>query len=1382
VAFVSGCSGGGDALSPPTMLLIKTTSLPSGQVDTPYSTTLAASDGTPPYEWSVTSGALPPGLTLAAATGVISGTPTTAENAEAVTVQVTDSGTPRQSSSQSLSLKINANTLRVGTTSVPSGKVGAPYSATLAASGGTPPYQWSVSSGALPPGLTLAAATGVISGTPTTAENAEALTVQVSDSGTPRQTGSQSLSVTISPATLRVTTASLPSGQVGTPYSATLAASGGTPPYQWSVSSGALPPGLSLAAATGVISGTPTTPENAEALTVQVSDSGTPRQSGSRSLSVTINATTLRVATTSLPSGQVSTSYSTTLAASGGTAPYHWSVTSGALPPGLTLAAATGVISGTPTTPENAEALTVQVSDSGTPRQSSSKSLSVTINATTLRVGTTSLKAGQVGAPYSATLAASGGTPPYRWSVTSGALPPGLTLAAATGVISGTPTTAENAEAVSIQVTDSGTPRQSSSQSLSVTVNAATLRFTTTSLPSGQVGTSYSTTLAASGGTPPYQWSVSSGALPPGLTLAAATGVISGTPTTAENAEAVSIQVSDSGTPRQSSAQSLSLTISPATLRVTTTALPSGQVGTSYSATLAASGGTPPYQWSVSSGTLPPGLSLAAATGVISGTPTTAENAEAVTVQVSDSGTPRQSSAQSLSLTISPATLRVTTTALPSGQVGAPYSATLAASGGTPPYQWSVSSGTLPPGLSLAAATGVISGTPAAAANATKLTFKVTDSGTPAQLGYAPLTLTVSPGNITISISPASAALTVTQVATLAATTNDSAGVKWSISPSGGSLSAKQSLSGVPIKLTAPSAAGVYSLTATSVTDPTVAASIRVAVTDLPGVFTYHNDLARDGVNGQEYALTPSNVAAGFGKIFTCAVDGAVHSQPLWMANLMVGGARHNVVFVATAHDSLFAFDADASPCVKLWQASLIDQAHGATAGETTVPSGTTGYLVGKGNGNITPEVGVIGTPVIDSASGTLYVVSKSTAIVSGTAAFYQRLHAIDVTTGLERASSPVLIQGTYPGSGDGGSMDTWNARLQNQRAGLVLANGTVYITWASHEDKSPYYGWVMGYRYGTSGFTQTAVLNVTPNVQYGGIWMSGAAPSVDSNGNLYLITGNGGFDVTNTSAPHNDYGDSFLELSINASPASPQSAFSIPQWFTPSDQQIDDNNDKDFGSGGAAVLADVIAGNPPVTTHLVVGGGKDGALYVLNRDRMGGYGDVNAWEIISLGKSIYSMVAFWNDTIYVAPVGGPLASYVLSAANTPVEFKHEYTAISPTGGYGYPGATPAISASGATNAIVWTLDTQSLYCTSATHGCEPVVLHAYDPANQLNEIWNSSLAAGGADAAGNAIQYTVPTIANGKVYVGTRGNNTGGATTSTTVPGELDVYGLKTN
>ena len=432
--------------------------------------------------------------------------------------------------------------------------------------------------------------------------------------------------------------------------------------------------------------------------------------------------------------------------------------------------------------------------------------------------------------------------------------------------------------------------------------------------------------------------------------------------------------------------------------------------------------------------------------------------------------------------------------------------------------------------------------------------------------------------------------------------------------------------------------------------------------------------------------------------------------------------------------------------------------------------------LLGKGGGDITPEVGVTSTAVIDP-SGILYVVSKSVNGAGTT--FYQRLHAIDVTTGNEKSASPVLIQGTFPGTGDGGTSDAFNARTQNQRPGLALANGAVYIAWSSHEDQPPYYGWVMGYRYGTSGFSQTAVLNVTPNVQYGGIWMGGSAPSVDPNGHLYLITANGNFDATNASAPNNDYGDSFLQLSVAASPPNVNAGLSIYQYFTPSDQLSDDQNDLDFGAGGAAVLADVVAGSPATTTHFVVGGGKDGNLYVLNRDSMGSFGDANAWEIIQVGYPIYSTAAFWNNTLYLAPVDGPLTSYILNTSHTPIEFTLQSMASSPIN-FGFPGSTPSVSASGGTNGIVWVLR-NSYFCTQQSAGCGPAVLHAYD-ATDLAELWNSSLAAGGADNAGNAVKFVVPTIANGKVYVGTRGNNTGGAYGSSSVSGELDVYGLKPN
>jgi hypothetical protein len=547
------------------------------------------------------------------------------------------------------------------------------------------------------------------------------------------------------------------------------------------------------------------------------------------------------------------------------------------------------------------------------------------------------------------------------------------------------------------------------------------------------------------------------------------------------------------------------------------------------------------------------------------------------------------------------------------------------------------------------------------------------------------------------------------------------------------------------------------------VTDITVSASFTVGVTNLAGMYTYHNDLARDGSNLQEYALNTSNVnTASFGKLFSCTVDGAIYTQPLWVANLSVSGVKHNVVFVATQHDSLFAFDADANPCVQLWTVSLIDTNHGGTGGEVTVPSGVPGYLVGQGAGDIRPEVGVTGTPVIDPSSSTLYVVSKS--MNAGGTVFYQRLHAIDLATGNEKTGAPVTIAATYPGTGDGSTTDTFNPRQQNQRPGLAFVNGTVYVAWSSHEDTEPYYGWVIGYTYSGSSFTQSYVLNISPNVGFGGIWMGGGAPSADSNNHIYLITGNATFDVTNASAPNNDYGDSFLQLTTG---------LAITSYFTPSDQASDAANDQDFGAGGAAVVLNLTSGSPQ---HLVIGGGKDGTLYLLNGDDMGGFGDSNAWQYFNIGNGIIATGAFWNDNYYIAGIGGPLLSYSFNSSTN--MFNTSVSSQSSTS-YGFPGTSPSVSSNGTSNGIVWALDNTN-YCTRQSPGCGPAVLHAYNVSSLTSDLWNSSLVS--TDAAGNAVKFTVPTVANGKVYVGTRGNNTGGVYGSTSVSGELDVYGLKPN
>jgi hypothetical protein len=641
-------------------------------------------------------------------------------------------------------------------------------------------------------------------------------------------------------------------------------------------------------------------------------------------------------------------------------------------------------------------------------------------------------------------------------------------------------------------------------------------------------------------------------------------------------------------------------------------------------------------------------------------------------------------------------------------------------------------------------------GTQSTGAVSTTTSYSLTCSGAGGSSNVASATLTVS--SVPMSLSPQTAAITLTRLLQLTATVPGGGAATWTVDgvANGNSTVGTIGATGLYTAGTA----GTHTIVATSAANAAQSASAIVAVTDLAGVFTHHNDLARDGANTQEYALTTSNVnTTGFGKLASCPVDGAIYGQPLWAANVMVSGAKHNVVFVTTQHDSLFAFEADSNSCMQLWSISLIDAAHGGTSGETSVPN----TLVGAGYGDIQPEIGVTGTPVIDAASGTLYVVSKS--VSSAQTTFFQRLHAIDITTGNEKTGSPALIAGTYPGTGDGGTTVTFNTKQQNQRGGLAFVNGTVYITWSSHEDSSPWYGWIMSYQYNGGALTQTAVFNSTPNVQRGGIWMGGGAPAIDAGNNLYFLTGNGTFDANSTTPPNNDYGDSLLQLNP---------ALQLTQYFTPSDELENAQTDRDFASGGAALLADLPG---PSVTRALVCGGKDGTLYVLNRDLLGGFGDSVAVQMIALGHGIYSTSAFWNNDLFIAGVGGPLVAYQLNQST--VQFS---LASSSSHAYGFPGSTPSVSSSSTQNGIVWALDTHS-YCTRQSPNCGPAVLYAYDATNLTTELWDSSL--NPADTAGYAVKFSVPTVANGRVYVGTRGNNIGGADNSTSTPGELEIYGL---
>ena len=578
---------------------------------------------------------------------------------------------------------------------------------------------------------------------------------------------------------------------------------------------------------------------------------------------------------------------------------------------------------------------------------------------------------------------------------------------------------------------------------------------------------------------------------------------------------------------------------------------------------------------------------------------------------------------------------------------------------------------------------------------------------------------------------------------------------------------------------TPPAKPGNHTITATS---GNLSGSASISVTDLPFVLTYHNDALRDGVNAREYALKSSTVTtATFGKIFACPVDGAVYTQPLWFKALSIGGGVHNVIFVATQHDSAYAFDADASPCVTYWHVNLLDTLHGGTTGEKSV----TWNDVGACYGDIYPEVGVTGTPVIDPSTKTIYMVSASesnpsnSGHCSGSSGnFYHRLHALDLFTGSEKFNAPVTIAASVPGTGDGssGGVVSFNSQLHHQRSGLAFIGGKVYVPFSAHEDAIPYHGWVIVYK-ASNVQQQLAVFNTTPNGLNGadgGIWGGGGAPAIDSGGDVYVSTGNGVFDEA-PPPPNNDYGDSLLRLHFfNGSTANGVN-LSIAGWFTPYDQAQLAKYDTDLGSGATVLFPNQTGSGPQ---HLLTQVGKEGVVYVVDRDNMGQYNPSNnsqIWQSFAgPSQGLWGTPVLWHNNLYVGGAGDSVKQFSFDPTS---ELFNTTVASQTAQVFGYTGTTPSVSSQGTAHGIVWTLD-EGLYgyaSPNAGRNCSmvpvpaactgPAILHAYNATNLAVEYWNSTMAANNRDKAGNAVKFVPPTIANGKVYVGTRT--------------EVDVYGL---
>ncbi len=578
-----------------------------------------------------------------------------------------------------------------------------------------------------------------------------------------------------------------------------------------------------------------------------------------------------------------------------------------------------------------------------------------------------------------------------------------------------------------------------------------------------------------------------------------------------------------------------------------------------------------------------------------------------------------------------------------------------------------------------------------------------------------------------LSVSPRRVALTFTRRQHFTAHGPGSAGVIWFVDGVQGGTAVSGLITSAG-RYTPPKAVGSHTVRATTA-DDAHSAIARVFVTDYPGNFTYHNDRFRSGHNLLETVLGPGNVKpATFGKLFSYPLDGLTFASPLYVANVRVPGKGfHNLVYVATEHDSVYAFDADGRRSTPIWHRSFIDPAHGVT----TVPASDT-----EETGDIPIEIGITSTPVIDPGTHTLYVVAKTKEVVSGQPANYVfRLHALDIATGAEKLGGPTVITATVPGTGLGsqGGQLPFNSLRQNQRTGLLLAKGVVYFGFSSHGDREPFHGWVMGYDATT--LDQVMAYCSTPDGNDGGIWMNGDGIATDATGSLFFITGDGDL---NAHTGGNDYGDSFVRISPGGV---------ARDFFAPSVQSDLDAADLDLGSGGVLLLPKQAGPHP----YEMVSAGKNGTIYLVDRTDMGSFDEttdhvvqelVNIFtEKTGIVGGNFSSPVFFNGRVYFSPVIDHVQAFRLNNGLLSTSATSESAAT-----YGGRGGTLSISANRTRHGILWALESK---------GSSPGTLHAYAAGNLGTELYTSD-SAGSRDTLGPWMKFSLPVIANGKVYVET--------------------------
>lgn len=585
----------------------------------------------------------------------------------------------------------------------------------------------------------------------------------------------------------------------------------------------------------------------------------------------------------------------------------------------------------------------------------------------------------------------------------------------------------------------------------------------------------------------------------------------------------------------------------------------------------------------------------------------------------------------------------------------------------------------------------------------------------------SPQTVALSGTGTGLGISPGVSVLTSTGTQQFTAS---SGGVTWAVDGAvGGSASSGTvTTSGL---YTPPGAAGTHTVTATTSTQ---SVSATVYVSNYAGTFTYHNDNLRTGQNTGETVLTTSNVNQyQFGKLFSYAIDGIAFASPLYVANVNVPGqGYHNLVFVATENDSVYAFDADGLSSTPIWKVSFLK------SGVTTVPCGDTGEC-----GDIPTQIGITSTPAIDQTTGTMYVV----AATKEGSNWVQRLHALDITTGAEKFGGPVVLQASVSGTGSGasGGKVAFDPLRENQRPGILLSNGIVYLAFGSHGDNSPWHGWVLGYNAAT--LQQTMLYNATPNGNGGGIWQGGGGLATDATGDIYFVTSNGNFDA-NTGGV--DYGDSVEKLSPSGS---------VVDYFTPHDQANMSSNNLDLGAGGPVLLVDQTSGPYP---HLLITAGKSGTMYVINRDNLGRYNPNNDNQIVQSLPDVFpngnaengnfSTPVYFNGYVYFGAVNDNLKAFQMTNGMLSSGPISQSSIV-----YGARGASFAISANGTSDGILWALQNNGQSADNDVGS--PGILYAYDATN-LSMVLYTSSQAGSRDTLDLAAKFSIPLVANGKVFV----------------------------